>query len=320
MATKSSTWEAAGRSVRVTNLDRVYWPEDGFTKGDLLAYYRDVAPVLLPYIADRPVTLRVFPQGIHGYGHWRRDRPDNAPGWIRRAEYQTATDGHSLDAVVIDDAAGLIWSANSGGIEVHLWCSKMPNLAEPDLIAFDLDPGEATSFADVLAAARLVKAELDRLGMRAYPKTSGGRGLHIFLPLAPGHTFELVRDWVEGLAGRLEEAHPGLIATAHGSTHRGRSVTIDHAQNSIGRRLHHRQHPHAPGAGRRPFRRCPESKPAPPREVKSGAAISLAKWLPSLDEGSDPRFTIDTSTEFGPYRAHVIATIIQRSFCPMTSD
>jgi bifunctional non-homologous end joining protein LigD len=235
MATKSSTWEAAGRSVRVTNLDRVYWPEDGFTKGDLLAYYRDVAPVLLPYIADRPVTLRVFPQGIHGYGHWRRDRPDNAPGWIRRAEYQTATDGHSLDAVVIDDAAGLIWSANSGGIEVHLWCSKMPNLAEPDLIAFDLDPGEATSFADVLAAARLVKAELDRLGMRAYPKTSGGRGLHIFLPLAPGHTFELVRDWVEGLAGRLEEAHPGLIATAHGSTHRGRSVTIDHAQNSIGR-------------------------------------------------------------------------------------
>jgi bifunctional non-homologous end joining protein LigD len=235
MVAKSSSWELSGRPVRVTSLDRVYWPEDGITKGDLLAYYRDMAPVLMPYLAERPVTLRVFPQGMHGYGHWRRDRPDNAPEWIRQAEYQTATDGHSLDALVLDDAAGLIWAANSGGIEIHIWCSTLPNLAEPDLIAFDLDPGESASFADVLRAARIVREELDRLGLRGYPKTSGGKGLHVFLPLAPGHTFEQTRDWVSAMAERLEEDHPDLIAAAHGGTHKGKRVTIDHAQNSIGR-------------------------------------------------------------------------------------
>ena len=100
---------------------------------------------------------------------------------------------------------------------------------------FDLDPGDHATFADVLEAARVLHAELERLGLRGYPKTTGGHGLHVFLPLAPGHTFEAVRDWVRTLAERLAEAHPKLFAVAHGSTHRGTLVTVDHAQNSIGR-------------------------------------------------------------------------------------
>jgi bifunctional non-homologous end joining protein LigD len=235
MAASATTWRLDGRSVRVTNLDKIYWPEDGLTKGDLLAYYRDLAPTLLPYFADRPVTLRVFPNGIHGYSHYRRERPDNAPAWIRSVDYETATDRRRIQAFMIDDAAGLIWAANTGAIEFHLWSVRAPRLAEPDLAVFDLDPGDEASFADVLAAACLLRAVLERLGLRSYPKTSGGQGLHVWLPLAPGHTFQVVRDWVRSTAEKLAEAHPDLFAVAHGSTHRGRQVTIDHAQNSTGR-------------------------------------------------------------------------------------
>jgi bifunctional non-homologous end joining protein LigD len=235
MPSSGTTWTLAGREVRVTSLDRPYWPDDGLTKGDLLGYYREMAPVLLPHIAERPVTPRVFPRGIDGSSYYRRERPEKAPDWLRGAEYETATDGHRIRVLLVDDEAGLIWLANSGAIELHVWGARLPDLSEPDLVVFDLDPGEAASFEDVLRAASILHERLDGLGLRGYPKTSGGDGLHVFLPLAPGQTFERVRDWVRQLAENLEAAHPKLIAVSHGPTHRGRRVTIDHAQNSVGR-------------------------------------------------------------------------------------
>jgi bifunctional non-homologous end joining protein LigD len=235
MPSSATTWTLAGRDVRVTSLERPYWPNDGVRKGDLLAYYRDLAPVLLPYLADRPITPVVYPRGIDGPRYYRRERPDTAPDWVRSAAYQTATDGHEIQVLLIDDEAGLIWLANSGAIEVHIWGARLPDLAEPDLVVFDLDPGEQASFKDVLRAAVILHERLDGLGLESFPKTSGGHGLHVFLPLAPGHAFEQVRDWVKGLAEELEAAHPKLIAVSHGPTHRGSRVTIDHAQNSVGR-------------------------------------------------------------------------------------
>jgi bifunctional non-homologous end joining protein LigD len=186
-------------------------------------------------MVDRPVTPIVFPRGINGPSYYRRERPDTAPDWVRSAEYQTATDKHLIRVLLIDDEAGLIWLANSGAIEVHLWGARLPDLAEPDMVVFDLDPGDEATFDDVLRAAGILHERLDQLGLRSYPKTSGGQGLHVFLPLAPGHTFEAVRDWVRQLAEELAAAHPTLIAVSHGPTHRGRLVTVDHAQNSIGR-------------------------------------------------------------------------------------
>jgi bifunctional non-homologous end joining protein LigD len=235
MASSSTTWELAGRAVRVTSLEKPYWPKDGLTKGDLLEYYRELAPTLLPYFAERPVTTKLYPRGIDGPSYYRRERPEKAPEWLRGAEYETATDGHTIQVLLVDDAAGLIWLANSGAIELHVWGAHLPDLSEPDMVVFDLDPGEAATFGDVLRAATVLHECLDRLGLRGYPKTSGGDGLHVFLPLAPGHTFEQVRDWVKGLAEELEAAHPKLIAVSHGPTHRGSRVTVDHAQNSVGR-------------------------------------------------------------------------------------
>lgn len=231
----ATTWTLDGRAVRVTSLDRPYWPEDGLTKGDLLAYYREIAPVLLPYLQDRPVTPRLFPRGIGGVSYYRRERPAKAPDWLRGVPYRTATDPHEIQVLLVDDAAGLIWLANSGAIELHIWGARLPNLAEPDLVVFDLDPGDDATFEDVLRAAAILHERLERAGLRGYPKTSGGDGLHVFLPLAPGHTFEQVRDWVRDLAEELAAAHPDLIAVSRGPTHRGRHVTVDHAQNSVGR-------------------------------------------------------------------------------------
>lgn len=235
MAADSATWRLAGRAVRVSHLAKLYWPGDRLTKGDLLRYYRDMAPVMLPYCANRPATLHVFPDGIEGPAYYQRDRPRRAPRWLRTVDYQTATDAHRLQTILIDDVAGLIWLANRGAIEFHLWGSRLPNLAEPDQAIFDLDPGDQATFPDVVQAALALRAALQRLGLRGYAKTSGGRGLHVYLPLAPGHTFDGVRAWVKTLAERLAAEHPALIAVARGPTHRGRKVTIDHAQNSIGR-------------------------------------------------------------------------------------
>jgi len=235
MPATATQWRLNGRAVRVSSLDRPYWPDDGLTKGDLLAYYRALAPTLLPYFKDRPVTARLFPRGIAGPSHYRREIPDTAPDWVRSAEYHAATDGHTVRVLLVDDAAGLVWLANSGAIEMHLWAAHLPDLSEPDLAIFDLDPGDKAHFADVLRAAGILLDRLDGQGLRAYPKTTGGDGLHVFVPLAAGHTFDRVREWVKAQAEALAAEHPKLFAVAHGPTHRGTHVTVDHAQNSIGK-------------------------------------------------------------------------------------
>lgn len=235
MSSTPKAWQLGNHSVSVSRLDKVFWPANGLTKGDMLHYYQAVAPIMLPYFKDRPVTLRVFPDGIHGFSYYRRDLPANAPTWLRSVDYDPETAEEVIQLPLVDDAAGLIWLANQGSIEFHLWASRAPDLAEPDQAIIDLDPGDEATFGDVLQAALRLREVLEKQGLRGYPKTSGGRGLHVYLPLARGHTFDAVRDWMKGLAEQLAAARPDLIAVAHGATHQGRQVTIDHAQNSIGR-------------------------------------------------------------------------------------
>lgn len=235
MSNSSETWQLAGQTVQVSHLEKIYWPQAGFTKGDMLEYYRQIAPVVLPHFKDRPVTLRVYPQGAEHASYYLRDCPDDAPGWLRRVPYRPKTVRHEVPLPLIDSAAGLIWFANQGAIEFHLWGSRVPHLEQPDLAIFDLDPGETASFHDVREAALRLHDRLEQAGVKAYPKTSGGHGLHIYVPLAAGSPFEQVRGWVKTLGEQLAATYPELIATAHGATHRGGRVTIDQAQNSLGR-------------------------------------------------------------------------------------
>lgn len=230
-----NTWCVDGREVVLSNLSKPFWPEDNLTKGDMLHYYQMVAPTMLPYLKDRPLTLRVFPDGIHGFSYYRRDAPEHAPAWLRYVDYQPETSERIIQLPLLDNAAGLLWLANEGSIEFHTWTSCITDLDHPDMAILDLDPGDEATFREVLQAALRVCDMLDKMNVYSYPKTSGGRGLHVYFPIEPGYTFEEVRMWVKAFAERLAIRYPDLIAVAHGATHRGRQVTIDHAQNSIGR-------------------------------------------------------------------------------------
>jgi bifunctional non-homologous end joining protein LigD len=299
----TETWQIARHSVKVTHLDKLYWPagdqqehqetaapvaekEEGITKGDLLHYYRDMAPVLLPYLQNRPVTLRLFPDGVQGFSYYRREMPQNAPRWIRSVSYRPKTTPRSgqptsnVQLPVIDDAAGLIWLANQGCIEFHPWGSRLANLTQPDLAIFDLDSGDEATFAEVLAAALHVHESLQHLGLRAYAKTTGGKGLHVYVPVAPGQTFARLRTWVKTVAQHLAATFPDLIAVARGatrSTHRGGQVTIDYAQNSIGRNTA------APYTVRaRPY--APVSAPVSWDEVEAGHLLPTDFTMPVMSD------------------------------------
>lgn len=235
MSGESDIWTLGDHEVKISRPERVYWPEPGLTKLDLLRYYETMAPVMLPYFKDRPATLRVCPRGPGGPCFYRRDQPKTAPDWLRGIEYRPETTGEPIQLPLIDDAAGLIWYANMGTIEFHLWSTTAPELETPDQVVFDLDPGEDTTFSDVLRTAAIVRDQLTDLGLEGYAKTSGGSGMHVYIPIARGQPFDDVRAWVKRFAELLEAAHPDLIEVARGATHRGERVTIDYAQNSIGR-------------------------------------------------------------------------------------
>ena len=235
MNASPEAWQLGDQTVQVSHLEKVYWPQTRFTKGELLGYYRQIAPVLLAHLKDRPVTLRVYPQGVEGNSYYLRDCPADAPDWLRQVQYQPKTVSHPVPLPLIDTVAGLVWFANQGAIEFHLWGSHTPDLNQPDLAIFDLDPGESASFDAVREAALRLHDTLEQKRVRAYPKTSGGRGLHVFVPLSPGYTFERVRTWVKTVGEQLASGYPNLIALPHGGTHRGDRVTVDYAQNSLGR-------------------------------------------------------------------------------------
>src|SRR6266700_7198686 len=235
MKASSETWQLGNQIVQVTHLENVYWPQAGFTKGDMLRYYVQIAPVALPYLKDRPVTLRVYPQGVEGASYYLRDCPQEAPDWLRRATYQPKTVSHPVPLPLLDFVASLLWFANRGAIEFHLWGSHLPDLTQPDLAMFALDPGESASFDVVREAALRLHDVLKQAGVQGYPKTSGGGGLHIFVPLAPGYTFERVRGWVKAMGNELASKYPDLIAPARGATHLEGCVKVDYAQNSLGR-------------------------------------------------------------------------------------
>ncbi|MFL5628885.1 MAG: non-homologous end-joining DNA ligase [Ktedonobacteraceae bacterium] len=235
MNASSETWQVGSQTVQVSHLEKLYWPEAGFTKGDILNYYRQIAPVALPHFKGHPVTLRLFPQGVPGVSYYMRDCPQDAPDWIQRVQYRPKTATHLVLLPLIDNAAGLIWFANQGAIEFHLWSSHVPDLTQPNQAIFDLDSGNTTSFHDVREAALRLHDKLEQAGVKGYPKTSGGSGLHIYVPLGAGYTFEHVRNWVKAVGQQLATTYPDLIAIAHGPTHQGGRVTIDYGQNSVGR-------------------------------------------------------------------------------------
>jgi bifunctional non-homologous end joining protein LigD len=224
------------RELRVSNLDKVFWPDEGITKGDLLAYYRDVAEVLVPHLRRRPFTMKRYPDGWKGKNFFQKQAPSHMPSWIERAPLPASTrEGETkvIDYALIDDELALLWAVNMGCIDMHVWSSRVDKPERPDWVMFDLDPAEGATFEDVVTVARLVKDTLDLVELESYPKTSGSRGIHILVPVARRHTFGDARDFASIIAGALARAHPGLVTTEWARKKRV-GVLVDANQNRPG--------------------------------------------------------------------------------------
>lgn len=188
------------RTLSLSNLDKVLWPRDGYTKGDLIDYYRSVAGVLVPHLKERPLTLQRYPDGIDGFSFFEKSLPKGIPDWVDRVTTSAAEGGRKVTYVVCNDEPSLVYVANLASIVLHVWTSRVRTLDEPDFVFFDLDPGEKCSLKTLAGVALSMRAILGTIGLEPLVKTSGGMGLHLFVPLAGGYTYDTVKLFAEFVA------------------------------------------------------------------------------------------------------------------------
>jgi bifunctional non-homologous end joining protein LigD len=232
------TWEVFDRQVRVTNLDKVLFPGDPpVTKRELLAYTARVAPVALPYLEGRPLNLHRYPDGADAKGFWHKQRPDHAPDWVGAWRNEEADEGETTSYVVVDEPASLVWAANFGALEWHPWTSRTEAPHEPTYALVDLDPGERTTWDELLTLARLHRTALDHLGVTARAKVTGRRGIQIWVPIVAGYTFDDTRAWVERLSRTVGRVVPELVSWKWEVKERKGLARLDYTQNAINKTL-----------------------------------------------------------------------------------
>ena len=222
------------RPVRLSNLDKVFFPDEGYTKGDIIQYYASVAPVLLPHIADRPISMNRFPDGINGSSFYEKRAPGHQPDWMRTVPVESDSQGGVIDFLVADNREALMWFANMGCIEVHPFHSRADSLDMPDYAIFDFDPAEGSEWDQVIAGGKLLKVALGQLGLKGYPKLSGSKGLHVYVPLEPVHTYERVRRFVGEVGSYLASANPDDLTMEWEKPKRKGKVFVDHNRNASG--------------------------------------------------------------------------------------
>jgi bifunctional non-homologous end joining protein LigD len=216
--------------VKLSNLDKVFWADEGITKGDLVDYYRSVAPVLVPHLSGRPFTMRRYPDGAYGKAFFQKNAPSHMPDWIPRFH----TD--QFDAPVVNDEDALLWMVNMGCIDMNTWYSRVDKPDRPDFVLFDLDPSPDVGFAETVQVALIVKQALEALGLESFPKTSSADGMHVLVPVERRYTFDDTREFSEIVAGAIARAHRGL-ATTEWSKSKRRGVLIDSNQNGEGKTI-----------------------------------------------------------------------------------
>ena len=240
-----------GREVRLTNLDKVFWPDEGYTKGDVVAYYLTVADAVLPYVRERPLTMKRMPDGAFGDFFYAKQAPPHTPDWITTAPVVAIRSGARIDYVVPTDRASLAWLANLGCIELHPWHSRVTALGAPDYAFFDLDPF-GVDFAVVRDVALHVRAVLDQLGLHSYPRTSGATGMQVYVPLDPVHAYGDVRAFVERCCALINRVDPARTTMVWDVDRRDGKVFLDHNMNTEGKNIAAtwslRPEPHAPVA------------------------------------------------------------------------
>jgi bifunctional non-homologous end joining protein LigD len=234
----NATIEAApGRTVQLTNLDKVFFPERGFTKRDLLQYYADVAPLLVPHLTGRAMVLKRYPNGISGDFFYMKRTPPGAPAWLRRCPIEHGPE-KVIDFPIVDDAAGLLWTINLGCIDLNEWYARCDDIDRPDYLHFDLDPVPGASFATIRDAALRVRDALGALGMQPLVKTTGSSGMHVYVAIVRDPVQKEVWTFAKAFAQTMERLHPDVITAEYRKAKRphGR-VLVDYNQNAWGQTL-----------------------------------------------------------------------------------
>jgi bifunctional non-homologous end joining protein LigD len=222
-----------GPRIVITNPDKVFWPDDGYTKGDLIRYYRAIAPYLLPYLADRPLVLTRFPDGIDGKSFYQKDAPVYVPDWLRLESIWSEGSEREIRYFIIENEDGLAYIANMGAIPLHVWSSRTSSLQHPDWSILDLDP-KGAPFRDVVIVAREIHKLCDRIGLPHYVKTSGSTGLHVLIPLGARYTHEQSRSLAGLLAHWVVKERPDIATVARQIEARDGKVYVDYLQNGPG--------------------------------------------------------------------------------------
>ena len=237
----ADTIRKGNRELKLSNLDKVFFPAEGITKGDLVEYYRAVAPVLVPHLKDRPFTMRRYPDGIAGKAFFQKDAPSHMPDWIPayRALVSTrerAREKKWVSFPLVNDELALLWMVNMGCVDMNTWYSRVDKPDRPDFVLFDLDPSPDVGFKETVQVALIVKSALDALGLVSFAKTSSAEGMHVLVPVERRYTFDDTREFSEIVAGAIARTHRGL-ATTEWSKARRRGVLIDSNQNGEGKTI-----------------------------------------------------------------------------------
>jgi bifunctional non-homologous end joining protein LigD len=263
-------WSIGGRTIKLSNLDKLIWPEEGITKRELIRYYVSVAPYLIPYLAGRALTLRRYPDGVGKSGFWQKQVPGHAPDWIDCWAWESRSRHERVDYMVLDSVAALAWIANEAAIDVHPSTYLVAAPQTPTWALVDIDPGPTTRWDDIVLLARLYRTALEHLGVTGFPKVSGQRGIQVWIPVAHRYTFDETRDWVAALSRTIASAAPGMVSWEWRKTDRGGLARLDYTQNAWNKTLV------APYSVR-PTRNAPVSAPITWDELED-AALRPDRW------------------------------------------
>ncbi|MCR4429702.1 MAG: non-homologous end-joining DNA ligase [Tepidanaerobacteraceae bacterium] len=276
------------RKVKLTNLSKVLWPDDGFTKADFIDYMEKVSPYILPHLKDRPAVFTRYPDGIYGKAFYQKNMPAYAPEWLD--DFENVSDKDKIIRyAVINDKDSLIWAANQASIEIHPWLSRKSAPGIPDFAVFDFDPMEKTDFEDARQLALALKKLLDLSGLKGFAKTSGATGLQVYVPLEPVYTYEDVRIFTGFFCRVLEKTFPETATTVRNVDKREGRVYLDYLQNIKGKTI---------------------IAPYSPRPRK-GAPVSCPVTWEELEEGVRPeRFNIKTMPDRLRNKGDVFAGVL----------
>lgn len=238
MAVKERSDIRVGKySVTISNRKKIYWPDEGFTKGELIDYYDKVADLILPHLKGRPLSLKRNPNGITDRGFYHKDAGENVPSFVDVFKIRAESNNKIIDYIVCNNKATLLYVANLGCIEINPWNSTTKKPGDPTWMVIDIDPSDKNTFTEVVDTALATKMVLDKAGIKCYCKTSGSSGLHVYTPLKNKYSYEMVRDFAQIVASLVQEQLPDTTTLERSLSKRGPRIYIDYLQNSKGQTL-----------------------------------------------------------------------------------